>query len=260
MDQVKEMSAFCDWLEINPLEPTTQTLWFHLMAIANKSGCPEWFTVANSLLQAKVGVSENTLNKHRNYLVQKGRIEYKSMGKQKAGKYRLITFLTSNNEVKHAAKGEVNYAAKGEVKGSALNNNLSSYHSSSEERNYESFFAAHERVFGFQCNPFQAQQLSSYIDDDGMEEKVIIRAIERAGQSSIRYNFKFILKIVDDYFKSGAMTLHQAIAVDEAFEAKRQQAPTAPATEKPTTTTKKSYAEIARGLADEQGRDRAAVR
>ncbi|SDF35732.1 Helix-turn-helix domain-containing protein [Fontibacillus panacisegetis] len=99
MDYVAELTAFTDWLEINPLEPTTQTLWFHLMAIANKNGCPEWFTVANPLLQAKVGVTENTLIKHRNYLVQKGRIEYKSQGKQKAGKYKIIYF-TSINEVK----------------------------------------------------------------------------------------------------------------------------------------------------------------
>ncbi|CAM3319267.1 Helix-turn-helix domain-containing protein [Paenibacillus lactis] len=97
MNYTAEIHAFIDWLEINPLEPTTQTLWMHLMVIANKSGCPEWFTVANPLLQAKVGVTENTLIKHRNYLVQKGRIEYKSQGKQKAGRYKIIPF-TSNNE------------------------------------------------------------------------------------------------------------------------------------------------------------------
>lgn len=260
MNQVMEMNAFIDWLEINPLEPTTQTLWFHLMAIANKSGCPEWFTVANPLLQAKVGVSENTLSKHRNYLVQKGRIEYKSMGKQKAGKYRLITFFTSNNAVNHEVKGEVKHAAKHEVKGSALNNNLSSSNLSSSSE-YESYYAAHERVFGFQCNQFQAHQLGSYIDD-GMEEEVIIRAIERAGEISVGYNFGLIKKIVEDYFKAKVKTLEQAIAIDEAFEARKQQASTTTSTEnteRKGSTGKKSYAEIARGMEHDKGRDRSII-
>lgn len=119
MNYIKEMNAFFDWLETNPSESTTQLLWFHLMGIANKSGWPEWFTVANLTLQAKVGVSENTINKHRNYLKQFGRIDYINLGKKKAGKYRIIEF-TSNNEVMYAAKPAVIPAAIGEANYSAL--------------------------------------------------------------------------------------------------------------------------------------------
>jgi DnaD/phage-associated family protein len=50
------------------------------------------------LLEARVGVSDKTLSKHRNILMQKGRIEYKSQGKQKAGKYRLIPFYPEKDE------------------------------------------------------------------------------------------------------------------------------------------------------------------
>lgn len=89
MNYLREINAFIDWLETNPLDATTQTLWFHLMAIANKCGWPEWFAVANLTLQAKVGVDKKTLIKHRNYLIQKGLIKYKNQGK-KAGKYNLI--------------------------------------------------------------------------------------------------------------------------------------------------------------------------
>jgi DnaD/phage-associated family protein len=253
MNQVMEMNAFVNWLEINPLEPTTQTLWFHLMVIANKSGYPEWFTVANSLLQAKVGVTENTLIKHRNYLVQKGRIEYKSMGKQKAGKYRLSSFFTSNNEVNHAVNCAAKYEVNHEVKGSALLKDLSSINlSSSGTSEYESFYAAHERVFGFQCNPFQAKHLAMYIDEDGMDETVVIRAIERAGASSIKYNFNFIRRIVDDYFKSGIKTLDQAIASDTAYESRKLQIVSGDkiATKQPQSS-RKSYAELAGGYDNE---------
>lgn len=241
MDYGSELTAFTDWLEINPLEPTTQTLWMHLMIIANKSGCPEWFTVANPLLQAKAGISENTLTKHRNYLVQKGRIEYKSQGKQKAGKYK-INFFTSINEVKPAVKGEVKPEVKGEVKGSAL---LKDLNSSSTSSSYESFYTAHERVFGFGCNPFQVQQLTNYIDQDGIEEPVVIRAIERAATASAKYNFKLIAKILDDYFKSGVRTLDQAIAIDAQFEERKAN---------PVTTGnrkgKTSFAEMAREMSE----------
>lgn len=106
MNYIREINSFMDWLEINPLEANTQALWFHIMAIANKSGWPEWFTIANLTLMAKVGISENTLNKHRNILIQKGRIEYKNQGKQKAGKYRIISF-TSNTEVKQEDNNSV---------------------------------------------------------------------------------------------------------------------------------------------------------
>ncbi|MET3846852.1 DnaD domain protein [Paenibacillus sp. OAE614] len=219
MDFIAEMTAFTDWLETNPLEPSAQTLWVHLMVIANKSGYPEWFAVANPLLQAKAGISENTLTKHRNTLIQKGRIEYKPQGKQKAGKYRMIP-LTSNIAVNHEVKPAVNREVKGEAKGSALFKDLySSASTSAEPAPYESFYEAHKRVFGFECNPFQARNLAVYIDQDGMEESVVIRAMERAALAAKGYRFNLITKILDDYFRSNCRTLAEAIALDEQYEA-----------------------------------------
>ncbi|ASA25398.1 DnaD domain protein [Paenibacillus donghaensis] len=231
MDFAEEMTAFTDWLETNPLEPSAQTLLVHLMVIANKSGYPEWFAVTNPLLQAKVGISENSLTKHRNTLIQKGRIEYKNQGKQQAGKYRL-SFFTSNNAVKHEVKGAVKYEVKGAVKGSVLFKDLKDLNSSSAsssssadgESEYESFYQAHRRVFGFECNPIQANKLGVYIDQDGLEEPVVIRAIERAGLATSRYSFGLITKILDDYFHAGANTLVAAIALDNAFDASQQSA------------------------------------
>lgn len=231
MDFADEMTAFTNWLETNPLEPSAQTLLMHLMVIANKSGYPEWFAVTNPLLMAKVGISENSLTKHRNTLIQKGRIEYKNQGKQQAGKYRLI-FFTSNIAVKGEVKGEVKYAVKGEVKGSALLRSFKDLNSSSasttssslDKSEYESFYQAHERVFGFKCNEFQALKLGIYIDQDGLEEAVVIRAIERAALASTGYKFGLITKILDDYFHSGANTLAAAIALDDAFDVTQQTA------------------------------------
>lgn len=90
---------------------------------------------------------------------------------------------------------------------------------------YESFYSAHKRVFGFECNPFQSTQLGVYIDEDGMDEAVIVRAIERAAIASKGYSFKLILRIVDDYFKSGVKTIEAARAIDESFNASRSDPP-----------------------------------
>lgn len=181
MNYLREMNAFFDWLETNPLEASTQTLWFHLMAVANKSGWPEWFAVANPLLQAKVGVTENTLTKHRNYLVQKGRIEYKSQGKQHAGRYRLIPF-TSNNEVNHEAKCEMKYEVNHEVKGSALfklNENKQDSGDQSEivNLNFRKAIRAIDLQFPARINSLQSQHLASYISK-GMEHDLVTKAVE----------------------------------------------------------------------------------
>lgn len=257
MDYIAEMTAFTDWLETNPLEPSAQTLWFHLMVIANKSGYPEWFAVANPLLQAKAGISENTLTKHRNTLIQKGRIEYKPQGKQKAGKYKILP-LTSNFEVNREVKYEVNREVKPAVKGSALIKDLYSSSASSaagDPKPNESFYSAHERVFGFACNPFQSSRLSSYIDQDGMEEAVVIRAIERAALASSRYNFNLIAKILDDYFRSGALTLEKAIALDDQYSAGKSSAAVIPVpSSRPKTRQQRELDELDRFIEEEKRR------
>lgn len=92
-------------------------------------------------------------------------------------------------------------------------------------RENETFEQAHKRVFGFDCNPLQSEQLVSYIED-GMQEAVIIRAIERAAEhGKSGYNFRLIRAIVENYFKNGVMTLDDAIKHDEAFDQARRRDP-----------------------------------
>ncbi|MBY9081040.1 DnaD domain protein [Paenibacillus sp. HN-1] len=102
-----------------------------------------------------------------------------------------------------------------------LSSSTSSASTAEEAIPYESFYSAHKRVFGFDCNPFQASKLAVYIDQDGLEETVVIRAIERAALAATSYRFNLITKILDDYFRSGAKTLEQALAWDAQFDAKK---------------------------------------
>lgn len=84
----------------------------------------------------------------------------------------------------------------------------------------ESFYSAHKRVFGFDCNPLQADKLAAYIDQDGVDEAVVIRSIERAALNGTAYRFGLILKILNDYTTSGVKTLQEAEALDNEFQKK----------------------------------------
>lgn len=152
MNYLKEINSFMRWLETTELKPTTQSLWFHLMDINNGCGWKESFTVSNSRLYSRLGVTENTLDKHRDILMKHGRIEYKPKGKA-AGSYRIISF---ENPVSIAPVPEKPKEEK-------------STRQEDKPMNPFEFFESH---FGGTLSPINAQKIGQFIDDHG-EEKVI---------------------------------------------------------------------------------------
>lgn len=229
MNYIREINAFMDWLEVNPLDATTQTLWFHLMAIANKCGWPEWFTVANLTLMAKVGISENTLAKHRNILVQKGRIEYKNQGK-KAGRYRIIPFaskievksnITSNFEVNHEANLEVNHEVIREVKREALNklNETKRNSINDDDNSRPGFVTVYEQEFGRLITPGVFHKLNEFYQD-GMSDEVIAEAIRRAAENGA-YNVKYISTILDTWQKQNVINMAGVKRADAEYERRK---------------------------------------
>lgn len=234
MNYIREINAFMDWLEINPLDPTTQTLWFHIMAIANKSGWPEWFTIANLTLMAKVGVSENTLIKHRNILIQKNRIEYKSQGKHKAGKYKIIPF-TSKNEVKdtvkdnvtsniaanHEVNREVNREVNHAVNPSALYklNETKRNNNSGSNNGLAEIAAFYENNIGL-IAPFIRDEIVELIQKDAVEPAVIIEALKIAVNNNVR-NWSYARAVINAAIQENACTLEKFNAWQREHEAKK---------------------------------------
>lgn len=93
MNYIKEINAFRNHLKTNPLEATTQALWYVIIDYHNSCGWETWITIDNSRLVAELGVSEKTLISHRNKLIQAGVLEYKSQQRKKnAGRYNLLSF------------------------------------------------------------------------------------------------------------------------------------------------------------------------
>ncbi|GBF73073.1 hypothetical protein PA598K_01358 [Paenibacillus sp. 598K] len=244
MNYLELILAFQRWKEVNPLPASAIALWLELTAACNKAGWPEEFTVRSEVLQANAGVSRKQFELARQTLIESDLLHYKKSARaNKAGKYRIIIsrlFKKDNrmdNSRDYERDDRTDYG-----RGHSIKDLKDSSSSSSSQ--YEPFAAAHKRVFGHPINPKQAETLGSYIDHDGMDEAVIVRAIERAGASSVGYNFKFILRIVDDYFRGGAKTLSEAIAIDAVYDQRKQAAASSPG-QRPA---KKSFAEIGREM------------
>jgi len=93
MNYIKEINAFRNYLKTNPLEAITQALWYVLADYHNTSNWERWITIDNQRLMAELCISEKTLIKHRNKLIQAGLLEYKSQQRKKgSGRYKLLSF------------------------------------------------------------------------------------------------------------------------------------------------------------------------
>lgn len=84
----------------------------------------------------------------------------------------------------------------------------------------ESFYETYRKVFQRDLTTYQLQQLMAYIDQEGFEESVLIRAIETSGMKG--GGIGLVLKIMNDYAANGAKTLLGAKEYDAQFESKKQ--------------------------------------
>lgn len=224
--------AFYRWKEVNPLPASAIALWHELAAVCDKAGCPEEFTIQNAVLQASAGLSRKEFERARQILSDLGLLRYKkSQRVNTAGKYSVVDFpIVQKGQQEGQREGQQKEHRRGnerdtlykDLKDFKSSISLSGNQSSTPDPVYESFYSAHERVWGFALNPMQSEKLGSYLDD-GIEEPVIIRAIERAAQKGTGYSIGLITKILEDYFRSGARTLMAAEALDTAHETRREE-------------------------------------
>lgn len=156
MNYLKEINGFMRFLETTELKPTTQALWFHLMDINNGCAWKDWFTVPNSRLYSRLGVSEKTMIEHRKYLIEHGRIEYKPKGKS-AGSYRIISL---ENTASIAPVTDEEPEKPKEEKPTRQED---------KPMNPFVFFESH---FGGTLSPINAEKINQMIDDHG-ETRVI---------------------------------------------------------------------------------------
>lgn len=94
MQYLSQILMFQDWLETNPSDASTISLWYAIMGVANKSGWQEWFSVPIQTLELKAGLSRSGVYRARNRLIQLGRIETKERKGQQCSLYKIIPFVS----------------------------------------------------------------------------------------------------------------------------------------------------------------------
>lgn len=208
MNYLREIKAFYDRQETNPLSSSAISLWHALMHIANKAGWPEEFAVAVSVLSLKSGLKERTLYHARNELKQKGYIRFRSRGGNQSAKYSLIPLSASLPA--HGADSQADTAADTmavapadssapliKQNGSKQSRDLKR----EQETNPHAFYEANG--FGL-LSPFIAEEISLWLDGGYFSEPeaVVIEAMKQALASNVR-NWKYVDRILNDWDQQG---------------------------------------------------------
>lgn len=236
MDFFAEIKAYRNWLELNPLKPNTQVLWFHLMMIANESGWKTDLSIPNSTLMARTHLSEKTLIKQRNLLVQLGRITYRSRGTQKAGIYQITPFFTGKIPVSREVKQEVKREAKRGAK-------VSAYLDIDQDTNQttpqvpapappaihnlnntgvparEKVFNAIEKEFGRPLSPIELETIGGWLDEDDYVPELVVLALREAVLNQA-YSLKYMDKILLSWERKNIRT---AVDVQRMRDERNQQ-------------------------------------
>lgn len=104
MNYILQSRGLDDQQFINPLPAGQYTLLRALIALNNKCGWLEEFTVALSALETFTGLSRAGVQKARRSLVNKGYIEFKSNG-TKAGSYKIFKIYEENSSTNSQSSG-----------------------------------------------------------------------------------------------------------------------------------------------------------
>ena len=98
MNYIRQVNAFYDALEINPLPAPSIALWHALHAIANKTGWQQEFSVTVSVLGLRAGLNETAVKRARNKLKEAGFIEWRSRAGNQSATYRLTKLYSETSE------------------------------------------------------------------------------------------------------------------------------------------------------------------
>ncbi|NIK12845.1 DnaD domain-containing protein [Alkalibacillus almallahensis] len=226
MNYLKEINAFYDQLELNPLSSSAIALWHTLMHINNKAGWKEQFTVAASVLCMKSGLKEGTFKKARNELKQKNYIDFMSRKGNQSAIYIIHSNLSSNNDrsISHNSIGSSDHSDS--HNGSALvkqkrNETETKHNELASARVYQQ-----AQKYFLNINAKDQDLLDSYIDDLGGE--LVLEAMDRAHQNGAR--LKYAAGIMNDWYRKGITDMDAVRRDDEKFESYKQQRQSQPKT------------------------------
>jgi len=215
MNYIKEINAFYQRQETNPLSSHAANLWHTLMHVNNRAGWKKTFTVAVSVLCSKGNLSNSTFKRARIELHDKGYIHYKS----RRGNQAAIYEITSLVEEPTINKGDEDtgvqmdpvFASKSEVRSeekSKLDHNPGPLLKQNEIKQANTTTAA-EAIHFFKNNfgkvsPYILDELNKWVHAIG--QALVLTAMKRALERG-KANFGYLKGILQSWLNKGFQTV-----------------------------------------------------
>jgi DnaD/phage-associated family protein len=257
MNYIREINAFYDRLETNPLSTSAIALWHALMHINNKAAWIDTFAVAVSVLCVKTGLSERTITNARNELKQRGYIDFQSRKGNRSATYKMIRLseivadkFSGNNSVSainaDSVSDSVSYSLSDSVSDnlSALNKQNKTKQNEKEAGSnnapaHDDFYPVmpleeleqpeftitgqisrtFEEIYGRAPNLTQIAELARYVERDGMDVELIAHAIKQARLAG--QDLRYALGIAESWAQKGIRTVAAAKEEEQAFMQRR---------------------------------------
>lgn len=186
MNYIKEINAFRNYLKTNPLEAITQALWYVIADYHNTSNWERWITIDNQRLMAELCISEKTLIKHRNKLIQAGLLEYKSHQRKKgSGKYKLLSFeLGEVGKIKSTEQTAENFTADKKAENETTVKNTADWKAERKADREADWKADHSDIYKLnktKLNETNSSSNNTAVEDEKFDEE--FRELARLYQS-----------------------------------------------------------------------------
>lgn len=206
LDYIREVHAFYNELEINPLSSSAISLWHALWHIRIKSGSKDKFTVPVGTLSLKSGLSDRTVSNARNELKTKNYINFHSRGGNKAALYQIIS-LSAYNSDSLSDKRSDSLSDKRSDSLSALKNleDLKNTTTTTTREDHSDLTIAdiHTKVFGtLMMNGLMSEYVMQLMEK-GYSENFIKELMLETGQSGNKPSLIYMESIANRWIKEG---------------------------------------------------------
>ncbi|WP_373893765.1 DnaD domain-containing protein [Virgibacillus sp. CBA3643] len=218
MNYIKELNAFHNQQETNPLSAIAANLWHVLMHVNNRTGWLETFTVAVSVLCVKASLTESTFKRARAELRDKGYIRFYSRGDQ-AARYEMIALILDgeasgfrghvDDKVSDSKSGILDWSTDPLFKRTKTEK---------KQKHTTDAIVFYQENFGL-ISPYVADELINWVNDLG--EPLILDAMKRALERG-KANWVYVKGILQAWVKKGITTVDQASAEEAAFRREQQ--------------------------------------
>ncbi|MGJ9459599.1 DnaD domain-containing protein [Oceanobacillus sp. CF4.6] len=245
MNYIKQVNAFYNHLETNPLSASAANLWHVLIHVNNRAGWRQEFTAAMPMLCYKANLTDSTFKRARRELQEKGYIRVTSRGGNRAASYQIISLDRMGNEDANATVFGMN-----EREGSSASDHATSHMDQSMDRNVDhkmnhivsgkadplikqkktkqnvttnptDAIQFSQENFGV-VSPYVAEDMIHWINDVG--ESLFLYAMKRALERG-RANWGYVKAILDAWVKKGILCVEDAKAEEVEYRRRREHRP-----------------------------------